>query len=226
MTIKLFLMDFNLVEEALRASGIEDDERLAGYVRDLDLLLQKFIPSVKDIRDPVAKARTLFEWLWSEKSARYKSGGRFRLHQVIEAQMSQYSRSVGNCLGLTLLYNCLLGKMGVKPGALYLENAFGIGPHILTFLQTDESTIDIENIFPDGFDYKGHLGNPDRIKWGDRELVADIYHSLGNECFEKGEYVEALKNYEMSIKLNPEYEKACLNRAILLDKMEADKRAG
>ena len=50
-------------------------------------------------------------------------------------------------------------------------------------------------------------------------MVADIYLSVGNEFFEKDEFIEALKNYNMAIHLNPQYEKACLNKAILLDKM-------
>lgn len=113
--------------------------------------------------------------------------------------------------------------MGVEAEALYLENGFGKGPHVLTILKIGESLIDIENIFQDGFDYKGHLNDPSRMRWGDRELVADIYHSLANELFGKGEFVEALKNYEMAISLNPQYERARLNRAILLDRIERKK---
>ena len=108
--------------------------------------------------------------------------------------------------------------------ALYLENAFGMGPHVLTVLKTEDSIIDIENIFPDGFDYKGHLDNPSRTRWGDKELVADIYHSLGNELFSKGELIKALENYDRAIHLNPRYEKARLNKAILLDKMEMGEK--
>jgi tetratricopeptide (TPR) repeat protein len=107
----------------------------------------------------------------------------------------------------------------VHPEALYLENAFEMGPHVLTVLQAGASAIDIENILPDGFDYKGHLNHPSRTRWGDKELVADIYNSLGNECFEKGEFALALSHYEMAIQLNPEYEKVRLNRAILMDKL-------
>lgn len=66
---------------------------------------------------------------------------------------------------------------------LYLENAFGIGRHVLIILQTEESLIGIENILPDKFDYKGHLNDPSRTRWGDRELVADIYDSFGNDFF-------------------------------------------
>jgi len=97
---------------------------------------------------------------------------------------------------------------------------------VLTILKTEESTIDIENILPDGFDYKGHLDDPSRIRWGDRELVADIYHSQGNELYEKGDYIEALKSYDRAIDLNPLYEKARLNKAILLDRMGMEKEVG
>jgi tetratricopeptide (TPR) repeat protein len=171
----------------------------------------------------VIRARTLFNWLWKEKPARYEPHSNYRLNDVIDAQLNKDSQTVGNCLGLTLLYNCLLRKMEINAEALYLENAFGIGLHVLTVLQIEESLIDIENIFPDGFDYKGHLDNPSRTRWGDQELVADIYHSLGNEFFKKGQWSNALKGYDMAIHLNPQYEKARLNKAILLDKMGTDK---
>jgi tetratricopeptide (TPR) repeat protein len=114
--------------------------------------------------------------------------------------------------------------MGMNANALYLENAFGIGPHVLTLLQTEASTVDIENILPEGFDYKGHLNNRSRTRWGDRELVADIYHSLGNELFWKGKLTEALEKYKMSIHLNPRYEKARLNKTILVGKMDMERR--
>jgi tetratricopeptide (TPR) repeat protein len=103
--------------------------------------------------------------------------------------------------------------------ALYLENAFGRGPHVLTIFRGKESMIDIENILPDGFDYKGHLNDPSRTGWGDTELVADIYHSRGNEFYEKGDYTLALRSYDRAMSLNPLYERARLNRAIVLDRV-------
>ncbi len=190
----------------------------------LDHLHQQFIREIIPSLNQLTKAKALFNWLWEEKPARYEPHGNYKLNKLIGAQLSKDSRTVGNCLGLTLLYNCLLQKMGINAGALYLENAFEIGPHVLTFLQTKESSIDIENILPYGFDYKGHLNDPSRTRWGDRELVADIYLSLGNEFFEKDEFINALKNYNMAIHLNPQYEKAHLNKAILLDKIEMNKK--
>jgi tetratricopeptide (TPR) repeat protein len=110
--------------------------------------------------------------------------------------------------------------MDIHAEALYVEGAFGMGPHVLTLLQTEKTVIDVENILPDGFDYRGHYNHPARTRWGDKELVADVCHSVANELFEKGDFVEALKNYDIAITFNPQYEKAHLNQAILLDKIE------
>jgi hypothetical protein len=170
---------FNFEKEALQASGIEEKNQIAEYERILDCLCQQFVCQIILTSGPLEKARALFDWLWREKPSRYKPEGDYRLRHVIDAQLSKDSQTVGNCLGLTLLYNCLLRKMEINAEALYLENAFGMGPHVLTLLQTEESSIDIENILPNGFDYKGHLDDPLRTRWGDKELVADIYHSNG-----------------------------------------------
>jgi hypothetical protein len=218
--------EFYLEKESFLASGIPDNELLLNYRHKLNDLYHQFIHSVVPPPDSLAKAEALFKWLWTEKPARYKPYGCFRLNDVIDAQLSKDSQPVGNCLGLTLLYNCLLKKIGIDAGAHYLENGFGIGPHVLTVLKREASLTDIENSLPDGFDYKGHLDDPSRIEWGDRELVADIYHSLGNELFLKGEWSRTLEKYEMSLHLNSGYEKARLNKVILLDKMEMDRRTG
>jgi len=210
---------FNLEEEALLASGIQDTNEIAFYVAELDKIIQQFLRQMAPSLDQVQKAKALFTWLWTSKPDRYKSQGSYKLNEVIEAQFKEDAKSVGNCLGLTLLYNCLLRKMDIYAEALYLENAFETGPHVLTLLQTEKSFIDVENILPDGFDYKGHRTRSERTKWGDRELIADIYHSVANQLFGKGDFAEALKNYDRAITLNPQYEKAHLNRAILLDKM-------
>jgi tetratricopeptide (TPR) repeat protein len=210
---------FNLEEEALLASGISERSKIVFYLAELDRLLRPFLRQMIPPPDPVDKARALFTWLWTSKPRRYKSQGSYKLNEVIEAQLNDQAETVGNCLGLTILYNCLVKRIGILAEALYLEDAFGNRPHVLTLLQTEESLVDIENILPDGFDYRGHLNNPSRTRWGDSELVADIYHSLGNELFEKGNFIEALKNYDIAITLNAKYEKARLNKAILLDKM-------
>jgi tetratricopeptide (TPR) repeat protein len=210
---------FNLEEEALLASGVQDRSKIAFYAAGLDRIYQQFLHRVILPADPVEKARVLFTWLWAAKPNRYKSQGSYKLNEVVKAQLRQDSGFVGNCLGLTLLYNCLLRKMGIDAESLYVENAFDTGSHVLTLLQIDKSIIDVENILPDGFDYQGHHADPSRTGWGDRELIGDIYHSVANECFDKEDFTEALKNYDKAIRLNPLYEKAHLNKAILLDKI-------
>lgn len=189
------------------------------YADKIGHLERRFIHEIKPAADPVIRARTLFTRIWIEKPRRYKSHGNFRLHDVIDAHLNKDSQSAGNSLGLMLLFNCLLRRMGVEADAPYLQNVFGMGPHVLPLLQAKDFSLDIENTFLNGFDYKGYLRNLSRMKWGDRELVANIYHSLGNEYFEKGEWTEALRNYEMSIELNPHHEKTHLDKTILLGKM-------
>ena len=218
-------MTFDLEKEALRASGLKSSDRISYYSGKLDSLYQEFVTiAPSSLGEPIAKARALFEWLWREKPSRYHAHGSFRLNEIIDAQMSEDSQRVGNCLGLTVLYNCLLRKMGINAGAAWLEYAFDTGPHVLTVLPAKERVIDIENILPDGFDYNGHLNDPSRRLWEDKELVADIYNSSGTEFLEKGELHEALRNYDLALQLSPQYERAHLNKAILLDKIERDQQ--
>ena len=210
---------FNLELEALRASGVEE-RRIVHHTGLLNIIQQRLLDQVILSNHPFTKARQVFEWLWKEKPDRYKQKDHYKLSDVIEGQLSKENREVGNCLGLTVLYNCLLKRIGIRAEALYLECAFGVRPHVLTLLQINDIEIDIENILPKGFDYNGHLKDPSRTRWGDREIVADIYHSIGNEFFKMGKLRDALKNYDRAITLNPAYEKAQLNKLIVIDKIK------
>jgi len=213
-------MSLNLAKEALIASGISDPRLLEEDMGKLVEIFHHFIAAVNPPREPMTRAKALFQWLWERKPSRYKPQGPYRISEVIHAQRNPRDSVVGNCLGLTLLYNCLLAEGGIHAEALHLEGAFEKGiPHVLTLLREGESTLDVENILPNGFDYRGHLWNPTRTRWGERELAADVYMSAGNDFFAKEEFDQALQNYERAIQLNPTYEKARLNRIILLDKM-------
>jgi len=220
---KLLKSIFCLEKEALRASGVEESDRVTEYLIKLDVLYHQFIDETPLPSDPLARARSLFDWLWRKKPSRYKSHGPYRLNEVIDAQLEIHVQTVGNCLGLTLLYNCLLQKMGIPAGALYLENAFGMGPHVLTLLKISNSLIDVENIFPYGFAYQHHLSDPSRTSWADRELISDICLSVGNEFFARGQWDQALASYDRAIILNHRYEKAHLNRVIVLAKKEEQR---
>jgi len=212
-------MQFDLERQALIASGLGEENRIAEYLGKLSSLSEQFVAQERLPSSALTRARGLFDWLWKDRPTRYRHQGNYRLHHVIDAQINEGTLAVGNCLGLTLLYNCLLRGIGIEAEAVYLENAFGLGPHLLTLLNIGDDSIDIENIFPGGFDYMGHKSDPSRVIWSDRELVADIYHSVGNELFEKGEFSEALRTYNRALKLNPHYESARLNKAIVLDRM-------
>lgn len=210
-------MSWNFLQEVLLASGLKSKHLQRSYDKKLNQLIKDFLTSMNPPSHPLGLAKGLFDFLWGEKPIRYQPHGNYRLNAVIEAQLSKDIQAVGNCLGLTLLYNGLLHKLGIAAQALYLEFAFDRGPHVLTLLPIGKSIIDIENILPDGFSYQGHRDNPSRKRWGDPELVADVYLSAGNELFLKRAYSKALENYDKALQLNPKYEKAHINKLILLD---------
>jgi tetratricopeptide (TPR) repeat protein len=220
-------VEIDLIQGALIASGIQTGEEFDRYCAMIDLLCQRISDAFFDFLGKGSdskKAEEIFYWLWWVKPHRYEYGGSFRLTEVLETQLGCNGRGVedegsgivGNCLGLTLLYNVLARRLGLTVGAVHLEDAFGLGPHLFTALYTGDRTIDIENIFPDGFDYQGHSGASEREEWGDLELIADIYHSVANDFFVSGEWESAIENYDKAIMLHPKYVRAHLNKGIAL----------
>jgi len=205
--------DMDLAEGALIASGVSDAGQLKCYRAKIDRICRAIAPA--GAADDVERARQVFQWLWRSKPHRYERGGNFRLGDVIDAQLGQ-SEAVGNCLGLTILYNVLARRLGLEVQAVYLDDAFGIGPHVLTLLRTGGRYMDIENTLPHGFDYAGHRDSPRRRQWGDRELVADVYHGMGNRFFHRGELDRAVQDYDEAIKLSPGYATPRLNKGIAL----------
>lgn len=214
----------DLAQGALTASGIRTSRGLGRYLLKLDTLCQQFEPCAAG-KDDINKARAIFDWLWRMKPNRAERKGSFRLTEVIDAQLDPDIEKVGNCLGLTVLYNVFAQKFGLKVKAVHVEDALGQGPHVFSILDTAQRTIDVDNIFPNGFDFKGHLANPGRTLWGDVELIADIYHSTGNIFFEQGLHKEAVESYSKALLLNPKYSKAHLNRALALFFLGRDAEA-
>ena len=142
---------------------------IVDYLGKLDFFPRQFRPKRDCDSLMLTRAEELFGVLWKGRPNRYQHRGHFRLDKATDAQLSSNRGAVGNCLGLTILYNCLLKRMGIEAEALHLENAFGIGPHVLTILKNGDLIIDVENILPNGFDYKGHKQNPFRMKWKNKE---------------------------------------------------------
>jgi tetratricopeptide (TPR) repeat protein len=217
----------DLIQGALIASGVQMGDEFDRYLAMTGLLHQRISDALFDLIEMGSdskKAKEIFKWLWRMKPHRYEYGGSFRLTEVLEAQLGGKGKGVkdgesgivGNCLGLTILYNVLARRFGLTVGAVHLEDAFGLGPHLFTALYTGDCTIDIENIFPHGFDYRGHSGASEREVWGDAELIADIYHSVANDFFVSGKWECAIENYDKAIMLHPKYIRAQLNRGIAL----------
>ncbi len=236
--------EIDLVQGALLASGVKTGQEFNRYLAKVDRLCQRIADTLCELLGKGSdweKAKGIFDWLWRAKPHRYEYGGSFRLTQVLDAQLGEKGRGVeggesekvGNCLGLTILYNVLAQRFGLMVGAAHLEDAFGLGPHLFTVLYTGGRTIDIENIFPDGFDYRGHRvtlqrgvgGESKREEWGSRELIADIYHSVANEFFALGKWERAIENYDKAITLHPKYTRAYLNKGIALVQMGKTEEA-
>lgn len=206
------------------ASGIKSYDVLNNYLSRIDTLCQLSKCNLSNM-DQIDKAKALFDWLWNTKPNRYEYGGKFKLTEVIDAQLDPFEDKIGNCLGLTLLYNILSGKLGVETKAVYLEEAFGRQSHVFSTMEIAGITIDIDHISPNGFNFEDHIGNPQRTLWQEAHLIADIYHSIAWGMHEHGDLMKAVHNYSKAIYLNPKYEKAHLNRGIALSMLGKDEEA-
>ena len=209
---------------ALIASGVVNSVDLDNYLAKLNTLYQQVVAEIP-AGSELTKAGALFDWLWHKKPNRSERKGSYKLTEVLDAQLDPKIEKVGNCLGLTVLYHMLAQRLGLKVKAVHVEDAFGQGPHVFSILYTSSGTVDIEHILPNGFDFESHLHNPHRTEWGDAELIADIYHSIGNKFFEQGSHEEAVQNYSKAIRLNTKYAKAYLNRGIALSMLGREEEA-
>ena len=210
----------DLCRIALIASGVETPDQLNSYMAKFQELFLDIPIEVALASHELERIGRLFDWLWRRKPARYQSGGNFKLTDVLDVELDPARQTVGNCLGLTLLYNVLLERLGFSPTAVHLDSAFGRGPHVFTVLHLERHSLDIENILLDGFDYRGHLSNPHRKEWDNYGLAADIYTSEGNLLFEAGRLEDAVSSYDKAILLNSDHPTAVLNRSMALAALE------
>lgn len=215
----------DLASAALIATGITSYKEIIRYTNKIERICETVNQFVANNDDEVDKARVIFHWLWISKPHRYKPEGHYKIADVIDAQMG-HARYVGNCLGLTVLYNIIAQHFDIQVKATYLENAFGRGPHVFSILPVGDSVVDIENVFPNGFDYPGHLDYSERDVWGDQELIADVYNSMGNDLFASGKKTRAIECYDKAIVLNPKYKKPYLNKGMALVELGHDEEAG
>ncbi len=208
-----------LEEMALVASGVvgwEEMERIRFLLNGIGEQVARGVPEPDDR----ARAGALFRHLRCIGPERYQPRGSVRLNEVALSQFGMEPAAMGNCLGLTVLYNVLARRLGLRVSSIHMERAFDTGPHVFSLLHLVGRKVDIENILPHGFDYRGHLGNPDREEWNDRELVADIYLSRGNEWFDAREWEKAEASYDRALLFNPRYEKAHLNKMMARSQLD------
>ena len=170
-------LSMSLPKAAFIASGL-DSSQLEKYMARFDSITRNLIVSIKG-RDKREDAEVIFDWLWETKPNRYERGGNFRLPSIVDAYLEE-TEKVGNCLGLTTLYNSLVHKFGIPMKAAYLENFMGF-PHLFSLFPSETGTVPVENIFPNGFDYDPHKHNREIAVWDNLHLVADIYNSRANE---------------------------------------------
>jgi len=170
-------LSMSLPQAAFIASGVNSSQ--------LQEYMKKFYDMITDLRDRVKRhdqvkdAEIIFNWLWKKNPYRYELEGHFRFTQVVDAHLDETER-VGNCLGLTMLYNSLAQELNLSIKAAHLDNFMG-RPHVFSILYTEMSMIPIENIFTDGFDYDPHKHNPQLVEWANIHLIADLYNSRANE---------------------------------------------
>lgn len=205
----------SLEEGAFIASVVKDWNSFRSYLLKLSLISEEVI-FLRGRGDEYMRGKSLFDWLWLCKPQRYRSGGPFRLTEVIDAHLSKNTDEVGNCLGLTLLFNVLAKRLGLKVEAVYLDDEFGDSPHVRSVVVIQGRPTDVEHMSPEGYDFQDTRSGIRRVSWGDRELIADIYHSRGNLLFQQGKLEGAVANYEKSVLLNPRYTKAYINAATAL----------
>ena len=170
-------LSMSLQEAAFIASGLASSQ-IVEYISKFDDITRNISDLIKGC-DKREDAEAIFDWLWGKKADRYERGGNFKLPQVVESYLGE-TEKVGNCLGLTTLYNALSQAFDIPMKAIYLDNFMGF-PHVFSLCPSDTDTIPIENIFPIGFDYDSHKNNPLTEIWGNIQLVADIYNSRANE---------------------------------------------
>ena len=141
-------LSVSLPQASFVASGV-DSFQLKEYMKKFFNLVTELKNHVKG-HDPVKTAETIFNWLWRTKPNRYELEGNFRLTQVVDAYLDETER-VGNCLGLTMLYNSLAQELSLPMKAAHFDKFMG-RPHVFSILYNGLAHMDVETTTPEGFD--------------------------------------------------------------------------
>jgi tetratricopeptide (TPR) repeat protein len=200
----------NEVPEAKIAEYIEKFDRLyMGYVQyKIDNNLH---PSNK-----FQEIECLNKYLWKNGHLWRAVEQAFMLDKVIDNQLAyladKYGRvEVGNCEGLTMLFNIMAVRAGIPA-----QSVFILG-HIFSLY---ESRV-IENTVSTGNNSK--VFSKDNVVSAYKGIAASFYN-IGFELSKKKEYDKAILAYEKAILLHPKYTSAYINIGFMYsNKKDYDK---
>ncbi|MFP3871210.1 MAG: tetratricopeptide repeat protein [Syntrophobacteria bacterium] len=204
--------DISLERALLVVSGLQTEGEIAGYIRKLDQIHERFIhklekkvsTSLSTLREymPGLRAKLLFEYLWNTKPRRCNSN--FLLTHVVDAQLDpDVHCKVGMCIGLTSLYTVLGLRENLNLTIVSNDS------HMLNRLRTAAKIYNIEHTDPLGFD--SELADDSFHERPPISLVANVLNSRGLREERKENLAEALRNYNKAIALNPHYANAYNN---------------
>jgi len=193
-------------------SGLTRDEQFAEYEEKIGAVQQNFQrklarrwPTAQPNRESsqIARTRLLFDYLWLSKPKRCNDS--YLLTHVVDAQLdSNLQVTVGSCVGLTSLFTVLACREGLELTVMVSDS------HIMNRLSVDNSVINIDNTDPLGFNC---LIDTDRFReFPAIGLLACVINSRGYAKEKAGQLEAAMEDYNLAIRLNPEYAKPYNNR--------------
>jgi tetratricopeptide (TPR) repeat protein len=132
------LDDYTMIDAALIASGLPDEDALSLYRKKYKSLLSGARRIANREDTDYARARSVFEYLHKKTLETYG------LHSV--DMVGVFSRGDYNCVSATILYNALLGDMSIESWGVLVPS------HAYSIVQVDGRAVEVETTSPRGFD--------------------------------------------------------------------------
>ena len=148
------LLDFKegkltLAEAALIASGMRDEKELSLYLGKFEKLSSKLdsylIRRGIELADGYAKAEAIHNFLWYIKPAKYNKRI-YKFSDAVDNALDRCERRIGSCIALTLLYNALAERQGLKTALLVSQE------HMMAIVKLEKQEVVVEHGSVYGFD--------------------------------------------------------------------------
>jgi len=186
---------FDLAEAFFIASGIRDERELASYMQKFEGLCSTISedPKVKSASNKVEKAKAIFDWLWESKPDRYNSCN--KLTDALDNQLSKEKKSVGDCGGLTSLYNSICQRFGISVLSVHAAE------HIYSVLTMDDGNLlVIENTNKDGFGNGSDRG----LIQNNKQFVQAFLDNLSHRYQSENDNERAFIQDKLALKIDPD----------------------